>query len=75
MLGVDSVSPCRYRELSVKAKSGLMLLGGVLIVVPVLLVANQADKPGMEPPVAVVSESAIPSGLPFGGCGFSKRGG
>jgi len=44
----------------VKAKSGLMLLGGVLIVAPVLLVANQADKPGMEPPVAVVSEPAIP---------------
>ncbi len=42
-----------------KVKSGL-LLGGVLSVVPVLLVANQANKPGMEAPVAVVPESAIP---------------
>jgi len=44
----------------VKAKSGLILLGGVLAVVPGLLVANQAVQPGVEPPVAVVPEQAVP---------------
>ncbi len=43
-----------------KAKTGLILLGGVLVVVPVLLVANQADNPGVEPPVAVVPEQVVP---------------
>jgi hypothetical protein len=62
----------------VKAKSGLMLLGGVLIVAPALLVANQdqANKPGMEPPVAVVSEPVIPvADSPLVGAGPQEGGG
>ena len=54
------LTPCvsfdRYCELSVKAKSALQLL----VVLPVLAVANQADKLGVEPPSPVVPAQTIP---------------